>query len=377
MCKPAWQKNFKVAPVSFTTADSRFMRRCLFLAQKGKGKVSPNPLVGAVLVKGGEIIGEGYHEKFGSPHAEVNALASAKQHGHEVSGSTLYVSLEPCSHSGAGKKTPPCVPLIIKSGIKRVVIATGDPNPKVNGIGSLRKSGIRIDTGLFEKEAQEQNEIFFKFMKTGHPFVLLKMAQSSNGKIGIRGKSNVRISGKKVDRQVQQLRNRFDSILVGINTILADNPRLTCRISGGRNPARIILDSHLHIPLSAKVLRNARKELVIIATSEKRNRRKQQQLEKLGAKIIVCGKKEAELQRLLAVLPSYGIISVLIEGGATVARAALKAHLADMVCVSVSKKKKITSKDAISSPFSQGMLRSFQKKNYGSDILCQKRFFKP
>ncbi|MEM2137872.1 MAG: bifunctional diaminohydroxyphosphoribosylaminopyrimidine deaminase/5-amino-6-(5-phosphoribosylamino)uracil reductase RibD [Candidatus Anstonellaceae archaeon] len=359
------------------SADAKFMRRCLLLAQKGEGKVSPNPLVGAVLVKNGKIIGEGFHEKFGAPHAETNAIADAKRRGHNMSGSTLYVSLEPCSHSGKGKKTPPCVPLIINFGIKRVVIAAKDPNPKVSGIEELKAAGIRVDIGLLENEAKEQNEIFFKFMKTGKPFVLLKMAQSANGKIGIRGKSNVRISGRKVNRQVQQLRNRFDSILVGINTVLADNPRLTCRLPGGRNPARIVLDSNLRIPLTANVLKNARKEKVIIATSEKRGREKQKQLEKLGAKVIVCGKNRAELQRLLASLPSYGIISVLIEGGAAVARAAMEERLADMACIAVSKKKKILLPNAVGSPFSQAMLRSFvQKKDFGSDFLYQKRFFK-
>lgn len=361
----------------FNRADSRFMKRCLLLAQKGEGNVSPNPLVGAVLVKNDKIIGDGWHEKFGSPHAEANAIADALGRGHKVSGATLYVSLEPCSHTGKGKKTPPCVPLIIHSGIRRVVIAAEDANPSVGGIEQLRKAGIHVQVGLLEKEAQEQNEIFFNFMKTGQPFVLVKMAQSANGKIGVKGKSNVRISGREVNRQVQQLRNRYDAILVGINTVLADNPRLTCRIKGGRNPSRIVLDSRLRIPLVSKVLHNARKELVIIATSEKRDRKKQKQLEKLGATIIVTGKNKASMHSLFRKLPDFGIISVLIEGGATVVRFALRENLADMACIAVSKKKKIRQPDAVDSPFSKKFISTFTKKDFGSDVLYQRRFFKP
>jgi len=360
--------------LAFSRADVRFMRRCLFLAKKGEGKVSPNPLVGAVLVKNGKIIGEGCHEKFGEPHAEANAIADAKHHGCNISGSTLYVSLEPCSHSGKGKKTFPCVPKIIAAGISRVVIAAKDANPKVNGIKQLKAAGLQVETGLLEKEASEQNEIFFKFMKTGKPFVLLKMAQSADGKIGIRGKSSVRISGSKVNGQVQQLRNRFDSILVGINTVLADNPRLTCRIRGGRNPARIILDSSLRIPLSAKAIRNCKKERVIIATSQKRDLKKEAALKKLGATILVCGKTKVSMGNLFTQLPRFRIISVLMEGGASIVRSALEARLVDKACIAVSKRKKITGKGAIDSPFSKKMLSTFEKKDFGSDILFQKRF---
>ena len=246
--------------------DEKFMSRALLLAAKGEGRVSPNPLVGAVLVKDGKIIGEGCHEFFGGPHAEVNAIKDAESKGASTRGSTLYITLEPCSHSGGLKKTPPCVPLIIKSGIKRVAIAAEDKNPEVKGIEQLKFAGIKVKAGVLAREAETQNEAFLKYISTGKPFVALKMAQSEDGKIGCTGKSNVRISGKEFDAYCHLLRNRYDAILVGVNTVIADNPQLTCRMKGGRNPVRIIMDSHLRTPLNAKVLHNAANERVIIAS---------------------------------------------------------------------------------------------------------------
>ncbi len=351
--------------MAWPSADSKFMRRCLLLAQKGEGKVSPNPLVGAVVVKNGKIIGEGFHKKFGGPHAEANALL-----GIDAKGATLFVSLEPCSHRGHGKKTPPCVPLIIKSGVKRVVVAARDANPKVHGIEGLKAAGIHTEVGLLGTEARQQNEAFFKFMETGKPFVVLKMAQSSNGKIGIMGKGNVRISGRQFDRYSQFLRNRYDAILVGINTVLADNPRLTSRIPGARNPARIILDSRLKIPLAANALKNARKEKVIIATGKRMDGKKAAALRRMGAKVLVCGKKKADLAKLLAQLPKSGIISVLAEGGAEVMKSFIAARLADKIIIAVSPKQ-IKSKNAIASPFSSAFLKKLERRKFGNDTVYE------
>ena len=381
--------------MKWSAQDIRFMRHCIDIAKKGEGKVSPNPLVGAVLVKdkisqnfvhigmrysqvskfqykNKKKISEGFHEKFGGNHAEVNALKNVSAQDN----STLYVSLEPCSHTGNGKKTPPCVPLIIKSGIKRVVIAAKDANSKVDGIKQLRRAGLQVDVGLLAKEAEEQNETFFKYMRTGKPFVVLKMAQSKNGKIGIRGIYNVRISDALFDRYVQTLRNRYDAILVGIGTVLADNPKLTCRMQGGRNPARIIVDSELSIPLNANALKNAKKEHVIIATSEKRDRKKENALEKLGANVIVCGKKEVNLALLLAKLPSLGIISVLAEGGAQIASSLMSAHLADKAIVCVSQKK-MDMPETIESPFIPQIIRKLKKTKkhrMGRDLVIEGYF---
>lgn len=358
---------------NWTAADKRFMRRCLVLAQKGEGRVSPNPLVGAVVARGGRKISEGFHEKFGAPHAEPNALKKA---GARARGATLYVSLEPCSHTK--KKTPPCVPAIIRSGVSRVVIAAKDANPKVNGIRQLRAAGIRVDAGLFADEAEKQNKAFFKFMRTGKPFVTLKMAQSRNGKIGIAGKGNVRISGKRFDSYSQMLRNQNDAILVGIGTVLADNPRLTCRMKGGRNPARIIVDSKLSIPFSAKVLKNACKEKVIIATPQARDRKKQAALEKLGAIVLICGRNEVDMKKLLAALPKMSIISVLVEGGAHIAKEFMRLSIADKAVVCISPKK-IDPHGAISSPFTSKILRglkNIKRSKMGGDTVME-GCFKP
>lgn len=347
--------------------DEKFMSRALLLASKGEGRVSPNPIVGAVLVKGGKIIGEGYHGFFGGPHAEVNAIADAEAKGVAIRGSTLYISLEPCSHTGAGKKTPPCVPLIIKKGIRRVVIAAEDRNPDVKGIEQLKFAGIRIKSGVLKNAAEGQNGEFLKYISTGKPFVVLKVAQSANGKMGCVGKGNLRISGPEFDAYVQTLRNRYDAILVGINTVLADNPRLTCRMKGGRNPVRIIMDSHLRTPLNAKVLRNAHDDRVIIA-SVGFNPKKEESLKEKGAHILICGRKEADLKALVESLPSLGIYSVLIEGGAQVAASALKEKLVDYLIVAVSSKK-IAEKGAIKSPISAGLLKKLKKEKIGQDTV--------
>lgn len=341
------------------------MRRCLLLAQKGEGRVSPNPLVGAAVVRNGKIIGEGFHKKFGGPHAEANALR-----GVDAAGATLYVSLEPCCKCNPHKKTPACVPLIIKSGVSRVVIAAKDANQHVHGAQELKAEGLQVEAGLLGDEAKRQNEAYFKAMRKCGPFVIVKMAQSANGKIGIKGKSNVRITGKEFDHYTQRLRNRCDSVLVGINTVLEDDPRLTCRIPGGRNPARIILDSRLRIPMGAKALRNAKRERVIIATSQLKDEAKAKALSTLGATVVVCGKNKASLKVLLKSLPQLGILSVLIEGGASVVRSALAGKLADRAVVAVSLKK-ITDKGAVSSPFTPSMLQKFEKRDIGQDTVYE------
>lgn len=355
----------------FSRSDKRFMRRALSLAQKGEGRVSPNPQVGAILVRNGKILSEGFHGKFGAPHAEINAINIA---GKSANGSTLYVTLEPCSHEGIGKKTPPCVPAIIKAGITRVIIAAKDPNPKVHGIGQLEKAGIRAECGLLEKEAEEQNEPFFKYMRTGLPFVLVKMAQSGNGKIGCRGKSNIRLSGSAFNRHVQKLRNRHDAILVGVNTVLADNPRLTCRIPNGRNPARIILDDSLQMPPNAKVLARAKKETVIIATTGRRDGNKEKQLRALGAHILICGKGKVSLRSLLSQLPKFGIISVMIEGGAKTVRSALKEKVVDKIILSISPKR-IISPQSVNSPFTPPLMKKLfahaKKYKLGKDTILE------
>ncbi len=377
-------------PKGGRSGDSFFMRRCLSLAAKGEGKVSPNPLVGAAVVRNGKIIGEGHHKEFGSAHAEVDAFADAEKRfaaraaskraslSRPCDGATLYVSLEPCSHCGGCKKTPPCAPLVISSGVSRVVIATKDPNPCVSGegIAQLRAAGIRVDVGILQSEAQGQNAPFFKFMRTGKPFILAKLAQSKNGKIGIQGKGKVQISGKQFDAYCHLLRNRYDAILVGANTVLADNPRLTCRMKGGRNPVRIILDSNLRIPLSSRVLHNAKKGRVLIFTTEKRGRAKEKALCKLGAEVILCGKTKVDLKRLAALLPAYGIFSVLVEGGAQTIDSFIRAKLADRLVLAISPKE-ISGANAVASPITPAMLRRLKgakRERMGGDQVMSGKF---
>ena len=349
------------------------MRRCISLAAKGEGRVSPNPLVGAVVVRTGKIIGEGCHREFGKAHAEVNALK-----GINAKGATLYVSLEPCSHCGGCKKTPPCAPLVVSSGVSRVVIATKDPNPCVDGCGisQLRAAGIKVDVGLLKEEAQEQNASFFKYMKTCKPFVLVKLAQSRNGKIGVAGAGKVWLSGKQFDSCCHAMRNRYDAILVGANTVMNDNPRLTCRMKGGRNPIRIILDSRLRIPLTARVLRNAKKDGVLIFTTEKRERAREKALGKLGASVIVCGKGKVDLKKLVSLLPAYGVYSVLVEGGAQTIGSFINAKLTDRLVLAISPKK-IENARAVSSPITPAILRSLSgvsRKKMGKDTVIEGKF---
>src|SRR3989304_899935 len=243
--------------------DEKWMKRVLRLAGAGRGRTSPNPLGGAVLVKNGKGVGEGYHARIGEAHAEIVAL---RQAGEEARGAVLYLNLEPCTHYG---RTPPCVPQVIKAGLKRVVIGTKDPNPVVNGKGieTLRKSGLDIKVGVLEKECKRLNEGFCKYILGKEPFVILKVAATLDGKIATRNGNSKWISGEASRRFVHKLRDQVDGIIVGTGTVLKDDPMLTTRIKGGRNPYRIILDSRLRIPKKAKVIEISPSK-TIIATTE-------------------------------------------------------------------------------------------------------------
>ncbi|MCX8195187.1 MAG: bifunctional diaminohydroxyphosphoribosylaminopyrimidine deaminase/5-amino-6-(5-phosphoribosylamino)uracil reductase RibD [Candidatus Micrarchaeota archaeon] len=347
--------------MKWSKKDMLFMKRALRLAMHGEGKVSPNPLVGAVVVKGKKIIGEGWHERFGGPHAEAIALR-----GIDARGATLYVTLEPCCPCVSLKKTPACVPLVFKSGVKRVVIAARDIHPQVCGIEELRSSGVQVEEGLLEDEARKLNEVHEVFFKAGRAFCALKIAQSANGKIGVRKAGKVQISGKAFDCYVHQLRNRYDAILVGANTIIEDDPLLTCRAPGGRNPARIILDSRLRIPLHAKALQNAKKDRVIIATTDLANPKKARELKRKGVALLRCGKSKVDVKKLLYLLPKLGLFSVLVEGGAKAAQSFLSAGIVDRLVVAVSPKK-INGPNAVSSPVSREMLRKMPYYRCGRD----------
>lgn len=312
------------------TNDELFMQRALQLAKKGIGKTSPNPMVGAVIVKDGKIIGEGYHKEAGGPHAEVEALKGAKE---EVKGGTLYVSLEPCCHCG---KTPPCTDAIINAGISRVVIATEDPNPMVSrkGIACLKAAGIEVLVGVLKEEGMKLNEVFFKYITQKTPFVVAKIAQTIDGKIALSSGESKWITCLESRKKGHELRNIYDSIMVGIGTILADDPMLTCRLPDKtKDPVKIIMDSKARLPFGSKVLMGNDSK-VVLATTENADTARVQTLENMGVKIIkTSGKDKVNIKQLLLKLGDMGITSMLIEGGPTVLSSFVKEDLIDKFTV--------------------------------------------
>ncbi len=311
--------------------DEYFMTMALELAAKARGRTSPNPMVGAVIVKDGKVIGTGYHKKAGTPHAEVYALREA---GDTAKGATMYVTLEPCSHFG---RTPPCSQAVIAAGLKRVVVAMEDPNPLVKGRGlqQLRDAGIAVKTGVLEAEAVRLNEIFIKYITTGTPFVLVKAAMTLDGKIAASSGDAKWVSGKNSRRLVHQWRDQYDAILVGVGTVLADDPLLTTRLDSGsgHNPVRIVMDSTGKIPLEAQMLRNTKEAPVIIVTTEKISPDSRRAYEKLGAEVFVAPEDNGkpDVQALLTELGRRQISSLLVEGGALINATFLRRGLVDKI----------------------------------------------
>jgi diaminohydroxyphosphoribosylaminopyrimidine deaminase/5-amino-6-(5-phosphoribosylamino)uracil reductase len=300
------------------------------LAKRGAGWVNPNPMVGAVIVKDGRIIGEGTHAFFGGPHAEVNAIEHAKE---SVKGSTLYVTLEPCAHEG---KTPPCTNLIISRGIRKVVVGMKDPNPLVNGKGLniLKSAGIEIVEGIEEDAVKKMNERFVKFIVTGRPFCTLKTAMTLDGKIATVENASRWISCEASRQYVHELRQQYSAIMVGINTILYDDPLLNTRRmrKKSKNPLKIIVDSTGKISLEAKVLRTD-PQLVILATTDKIDPKKKRALERMGAQVLICpqNNERVDLEFLMFSLGRMDIDSILLEGGSTLAFSALMNGVVDKV----------------------------------------------
>jgi diaminohydroxyphosphoribosylaminopyrimidine deaminase/5-amino-6-(5-phosphoribosylamino)uracil reductase len=306
------------------------MKLALSLAAKGMGRTSPNPMVGAVIVKQNKIIGQGYHQKAGTPHAEIHALREA---GADAKGATLYVTLEPCSHYG---RTPPCADAIITAGISHVVIGARDPNPLVSGrgIAALQAAGITTQCGLLEEEAIRMNEVFYKFITTKRPFVVLKCAMTLDGKIATRTGHSQWITGEAARQYGHRLRDQYDAILVGRGTILADDPLLTTRLPNGegKNPVRIIVDSKASIPISSKVISD-RAARTIIAATGKAPVERIRALQEAGLQVLVLPEKEGrvDMVSLVQELGRRDITSVLIEGGAAINCAALHANIVDKV----------------------------------------------
>jgi diaminohydroxyphosphoribosylaminopyrimidine deaminase/5-amino-6-(5-phosphoribosylamino)uracil reductase len=307
-----------------------FMRMALNLARKGQGYTSPNPMVGAVIVKNGAVVGRGYHRAAGQAHAEVEAIDDA---GIKARGASLYVNLEPCNHTG---RTPPCTRYILKAGIRRVIMAMADPHTKAGGGAAfLQQNGIDVLSGVCEKQAARLNEAFVTFVSTGCPFVIVKCAATLDGRIATRTGDSQWVTGEKARRFVHRLRHAVDAILVGIGTVRADNPRLTTRLNtkNGVDPDRIVLDTHLSISPDAKILSLDSDADTLLIAGKNATRAKRKQLQKEGVRIIdqPLEKGRIDLKSLIVRLGSEGITSLLIEGGSTVLASAFNSGIVDKV----------------------------------------------
>lgn len=313
------------------TVDEKFMRLALRLAMKGMGKTSPNPMVGAVVVKGKTIVGRGYHHRAGEPHAEILAL---RQAGKRARGATLYLNLEPCDHCG---KTPPCTRAILQAKIKRVVAGMKDPNPLVSGRGieRLRRAGVQVRVGVLEEESRELNRAFCKFITTREPFVTLKAAATLDGKVATRSGDSRWISSEASRNYVHRLRQAMDAVMVGIGTVLKDDPLLTVRLAGGKRPGqplRVVVDSRLRIPLNSQVVRTALHFPTLVAATREASPSKMKKLARAKLEILIIesdAQGRVSLRALMRELGRRGVVSVLLEGGSTLNASALREGIVD------------------------------------------------
>lgn len=352
-----------------------FMQRAIELAWLGRGFASPNPMVGAVIVRNGRIIGEGYHKKCGELHAERNAFASLKE---SAEGAEMYVTLEPCCHYG---RTPPCTEAIIENGISRVYIGSRDPNPLVSGKGAklLREHGIEVIEDFMRTECDELNPAFFHYITTGSPYVVLKYAMTLDGKIAAYTGRSQWITGGTARRHVHLLRGTYGAVLAGIGTVLADDPMLNCRIENAHQPLRVIADSSLRIPLDSSLCRSAGEYPLLIACT-KADSTKKAALEALGAEVAVLPEKDGhvDLNALMRLLAKKQISGVLIEGGGGLSYSALRNGIVDHVCAYIAPKL-LGGRDAktpvegigAESPDSAALLKNRRLTVLGDDILLE------
>ena len=310
--------------------DQNYMLRAIQLAKQGEGWTNPNPMVGAVIVKNGRIIGKGYHKKCGELHAERNAIASLTE---SAEGATIYVTLEPCCHYG---KTPPCTEAIIEQKIKRVVIGSRDPNPKVSGKGikMLREAGIEVIEDFMREECDRLNPVFFHYITTKTPYVVMKYAMTLDGKIATKTGASKWITGEAARAEVQHMRHRYMGIMAGIGTVLADDPMLNVRVEGWKSPVRILCDSGLRIPLDGQIVKSAGKYRTIVAYADSENTEaKRKRLHEMGVETICCPDEnnQVDLKKLMKYLGEEGIDSILLEGGGTLNDSALRAGIVQEV----------------------------------------------
>ncbi|MCD7820155.1 MAG: bifunctional diaminohydroxyphosphoribosylaminopyrimidine deaminase/5-amino-6-(5-phosphoribosylamino)uracil reductase RibD [Lachnospiraceae bacterium] len=315
--------------------DQDYMRRAIALAWKGAGWTNPNPMVGAVIVKSGRIIGEGYHPRCGEYHAERIALSSCTE---DPAGGTAYVTLEPCCHYG---RTPPCTEILLEKKIARVVIGSRDPNPKVAGKGArvLREHGVKVEEDFLREECDELNPVFFHYITTGRPYVVMKYAMTLDGKIATHTGASKWITGEKAREHVHQLRGRYAVVMAGAGTVLADDPMLNCRISGGHQPVRVICDSQLRIPENSQICQTAADYPTIVACAEAKKEKKEK-LESLGITVLTLPDPSGrvDLHSLVEQLGKRGLDSVLVEGGGTLHEAALRSGIVNHICAYIAPK---------------------------------------
>ncbi|MBE6034502.1 MAG: bifunctional diaminohydroxyphosphoribosylaminopyrimidine deaminase/5-amino-6-(5-phosphoribosylamino)uracil reductase RibD [Clostridiales bacterium] len=355
--------------------DEAYMQRAIELAKKAEGWTNPNPMVGAVVVKNGRVIGQGIHEKFGGLHAERNALKNCSE---SPEGATLYVTLEPCCHYG---KTPPCTTAIIESNLSRVVVGSKDPNVLVagKGIEILENAGIQVAKGVLEKECKELNQVFFHYITKKTPFVAMKYAMTLDGKIAAYTGQSKWITGETARAHVHQLRHKYSGIMVGIGTVLQDDPKLDCRLPGTKNPIRIICDTSLRIPLNSRIVASAGDIQTYVATAVN-DEEKIEELTKRGCKVVQVSKKgeHIDLKKLMVLLGQEGIDSILLEGGGTLNYEALHEGIVNYI-YSYMAPKLLGGKDAKTAVEGQGAEspdKAFLLKNrkitlLGDDILIE------
>ena len=305
----------------------KYMELAIKLAEKGKGLTSPNPMVGCIVVKRGRIVGKGYHKKAGEDHAEVLALNDA---GKKAVNSTLYVNLEPCSHWG---RTPPCTERIVESGVREVIIGMKDPNHLVDGFRELKFRGLKTKIGILEDEAKKVNEVYIKYMKSKKPFVIIKVAMSMDGRIATATGDSKYITSKEARTYVHQLRTEVDAVMVGLNTVIRDNPELTPRLVRGKDPLKIVVDSRLKIPKNCNLMKDPAK--LIVATTNKVPKSAISKLQQKGINVIVTksNKGMVDLQDLMKQLGKHEIASVMIEGGSELNSSAIKDRIVDKLLI--------------------------------------------
>ena len=317
--------------------DAYFMKHALRLAKRGLGKTSPNPMVGAVIVKDEEIVSQGYHRFYGGPHAEIEAIKGLHASSKD---STMYITLEPCCHYG---KTPPCTEAIMKLQFARIVVGTVDPNPKVNGksIAMLKNHGFLVTEGVLRDECQRINEAYFKYVQTGIPFVTVKFAQTLDGRIATQTGHSQWISSEETLTLAHKMRSIHDATMVGVGTVIRDDPQLTVRRTKGKNPLRVILDSRLRIPPSSHVLNDSYARNTLIATTSAADKERVRELKNKGVRVVLVGQDEygrVSLPQLLKKLGRTGISSLMVEGGGQIITSFLSERLVDKLVITIAPK---------------------------------------